>query len=266
MSPEHDAASLQRGRFHYFPVVPGRMEFSAALRSLILETRPQIVAVELPGMLEAAYLRAVSRLPEMSVVLYPDDKEEDRAVYVPVEPTDPFTEAVRSAREIGAAVLFLEPDVSDRPHLPDTYPDTYSIRRIGLEKYIEAYRIYPAARSEEVLEHASGVAWKLQGADPLAHVLVVVSLNLLDPILDAMEAPQEPPQTRAKDFDVRVLNPHPDCLAEITVEYPFLQDRYEFYRIDATDEELIERPRAQFELLREAEKKYRHSTGESVQH
>lgn len=266
MSLEIDAASLQRGRFRYFPVVPGRMEFSIALRRLILETKPQIVAVELPGMLEQAYLRAVGRLPEMSVVLYPDEKDEERAVYVPVEPADPFTEAVRSAQEIGAAVVFLEPDVSDRPHLPDAYPDTYSVRRIGLDKYIEAYRFYPAVRTEEVMEHAAGIAWKLQGADPLASVLVVVSLNLLDPILDAMEAPQEPPRARAKHFDIRVLNLHPDCLAEITVEYPYLQDRYEFYRIGEVDEKLIDRPYVQFQLLREAEKKYEQSTGESVQH
>lgn len=266
MSLERDAASLRRGRFNYFPVAPGRMEFSIVLRRLILETKPQIVAVELPVMLEPAYLRAVERLPEMSVVLYPDEKDEERAVYVPVEPADPFTEAVRSAQEIGAQLMFLEPDVSDRPHIPDTYPDPYAIRRIGLDKYIEAYRVYPAARSEEVAEHAAGIAWKLQGADPLAEVLVVVSLNLLDPILDAMEVPQEPPPSRRKDFDIRVLNPHPDCLAEITVEYPYLQDRYEFFRIAGTDEALIDRPRVQFELLREAEKAYEKNTGETVHH
>src|SRR5579872_7542727 len=107
MSPEHDAGSRRRGRFHYFPVVPGRVEFSIALRHLILQQRPQIVAVELPGMLEPAYLRAVERLPEMSVVLYPDEKDDERAVYLPVEPADPFTEAVRSAKEIDAAVLFI---------------------------------------------------------------------------------------------------------------------------------------------------------------
>ncbi|MEO7141884.1 MAG: hypothetical protein ABI165_00100 [Bryobacteraceae bacterium] len=266
MSAEHDAASLRRGRFHYFPVVPGRLEFSIALRRLILKEKPRIVAVELPGMLEGAYLRAIARLPEISVALYPDELDEDRAVYLPVEPADPFTEAVRSALEIDATALFLEPDVSDRPHLPDTYPDTYAIRRIGLEKYIEAYRVHPAARSEEIDAHAAGMAWKLQGADPLAEVLVVVSLNLLDPLLDAMEVPQEPPAIRKHDFDVRLLNPHPDCLAEITVEYPYLQDRYEFYRLDMTNEDLIERPRAQLDLLRDAEREYGKNTGEKLAH
>jgi len=258
----------------YFPVAPGRVEFSIALRRLLLEQRPQIVAVELPGFLEPAYHRALARLPEMSVILYMEetrDGDDDRAVYVPVEPADPFTEAVRTAEEIGAQVIFLEPDSNERPHLPDQYPDTYAIARIGLDQYIEAYRLWPQERTEEVTAHASGMAWKLQGADPGARVVVVVSLNLLDPLLDAMEAPQEPPAPRRRLADVRLLNPHPDCLAEITVEFPYLQERYEFFRLSLSEEALrdpasLDRPRVQWDLLCEAEAKYAESTGEKLQH
>src|SRR5579872_1267319 len=245
LEAEIKSGSLERGRVRYFPVVPGRVEFAVALRRLLLETKPHIVAVELPGFLEKSYRRALTRLPEMSVLLYTDESDDDRAVYVPVEPADPFTEALRTAEEIGAEILFLEPNAIERPHLPDTYPDTYAIRRIGLEKYVEAYRVWPQSRTEEVTEHASAMAWKLQGADPGANVVVVVSLNLLDPLLDAMEAPQPPPRRRTGDFDVQVLNPHPDCLAEITVESPYLQERYEFFRLDLRGEEKLDRPKVQ---------------------
>lgn len=269
MSPEAEAgsaASLDRGRFHYFPVAPGRMEFAIEVRRRILEQQPQIIAVELPGGLENAYRDAVARLPEMSVILYSDPVDEDRAIYIPVEPADPFTEAVRTAIEIGAEILFIEPDLGDRPHVADTYPDTYSIRRIGLDPYVEAYRVYPQPRNEEVSAHAAAMAWKLQGADPLAEVLVVVSLNLLDPLLDAMEAPQEAPGRHRRSSEIRLLNPHPDCLAEITVEYPYLQDRYEFYRLEGKNDATIDRPRVQMELLKEAEKKYEASAGEKLAH
>ena len=94
-------------------------------------------------------------------------------------------------------MIFIEPDSGDRPHLPDAYPDPYSVRFIGIDKYVEAYRVHPMERSEEIAAHAGGMAWKLQGADPLAQVFVVVSLNLLDPLLDAMEAPQDPPAPRS---------------------------------------------------------------------
>ena len=258
-----DAGSLRRGNFTYFPVVPGRVEFAAALRRIIQRDRPKIVAVELPGSLEDSYLQALARLPEMSVILYPDPGDDERGIYVPVEPCDPFTEAVRSALEIDSEVVFLEPSLGDRPHLPDSYPDTYSIRFIGFEKYVEAYRVYPQARSAEVTAHAEAMAWKLQGSDPLAQVLVVVSLNLLDPLLDAMEMPQDQPPRSPAHPEVRLLNPHPDCLAEITVEYPYLQHLYEAFRLESMPD-FLDKPRVQLQLFKDAEAEYVKNTGDTI--
>jgi hypothetical protein len=259
-----DAGSLVRGRFHYLPVVPGRLEFALEVRRAILRERPQAVAVELPATVEGAYYDAIKRLPKMTVLLYTDEKEEDRAIYIVVEPADPFTEAVRSALEIGAEVVFSDPDLGERPHLPDNYPDPYSIPHVGMEKYVEAYRIYPQPRSPAIATHAAGIAWKLQGTDPDGRTLVVVSLNLLDPVLDAMEEPQAQPLSRAKRRDVDLLNPHPDCLVEIAAEYPYLQARYEQYRAAMTDHNLVDKRRAQLALLRDAEKAYEKNTGERV--
>jgi hypothetical protein len=269
MSPEFapDAGSLRRGRFTYFPVAPGRLEFAVELRRALLSAKPRVVAVELPATLETVYLRAVARLPEMSVILYPEENgEEDRAIYVPVEPADPFTESVRTAQEIGAEILFAEPDFGERPHLPDRYPDPYSLRHIALEKYVEAYRVYPQPRSDEIAAHAAGIAWKLQGTDPLATVFVVVSLNLLDPVLDAMDEPQAQPMARGVRAGVELLNPHPDCLAEIAIEYPYLQYRYEQFRASMEDDKQADRRRAQLALLLDAEKAYEKATGERVAH
>ncbi len=261
-----DAGSLRRGRFTYLPVVPGRLEFAIEVRQAILRDKPQVVALELPVTLQPQFLRAVARLPEISVIVYPDENDPERAIYVPVEPADPFVEAIRSALEIGADVVFGDPDSGERPHLKDAYPDPYSIRHIGYEKYVEAYRVYPQERSDEIARHAGGIAWKLQGCDPEAHVLVVLSLNLLDAVLDAMDEPQAQPMSRLRREGVHVLNPHPDSLAEITIEYPYLQYRYEQFRGLLTDSNLIDRRHAQFELYRDAEKSYEVNTGERVQH
>jgi len=265
--PIPDAGSLRRGRFTYFPVVPGRLEFAIEVRQALLREKPRVVALELPAALKSAWTQAVARLPEMSVIVYPDDSGgEDQAIYVPVEPCDPFTEAVRTGLEIGAEILFAEPDGSRRPHLKDVYPDPYSIRHIGVDRYIEAYRVYPQPRSEEIARHAAGIAWKLQGADPEAQVFVVVALNLLDPVLDAMEEPQAQPMTRVRRRGIQVLNPHPDCLAEITSEYPALQWRYEEFRGSSADWRLIDRRHAQLAVLRAAEKEYEAHTGERLAH
>ena len=259
-----DPGSLERGRFTYFPVVPGKLEFAVELRRRLLRDRPQVVAVELPTTLRDAYLRAVERLPQMSVILYGDDQEEDRAIYIPVEPADPFTEAIRTGLEIGAEIVFADPDAGERPHLPDDYPDSYALQHVPLEKYVEAYRLWPQARSEQIVSHAEGIAWKLQGCDPQASVLVVISLNLLDSVLDAMEKPQIQPMARQRRNDVRVLNPHPECLAEITVEYPYLQERYAEFRDAMSDVHAVERRRVQLAVFREAEKTYETNTGERV--
>ncbi len=260
-----DPGSLERGRVRYLPVAPGRLEFAVEVRKAILSERPRVVAVELPVTLEQAYLKAVARLPEITVIVYPDEKDEERGVYVPVEPADPFTEAVRSALEIGSEVLFVDPDLGERPHVPDQLPDPYSLRHIGLDKYVEAYRVYPQPRSDAISEHASGIAWKLQGTNPFDKVLVVLSLNLLDPVLDAMEEPQEEPRRRRRR-DAELLNPHPDCLAEITTEYPYLQHIYEESRGRPAEVEPVDRRRAQLDVLRDAEAALSVNAGEAVEH
>ena len=262
--PLPDFSDLQRGQFLYFPVVPGKLEFAAAVRQALLRARPQVVALELPVTLRSAWIRAVRRLPAISVILYPDGDDPEEAVYVPVEPADPFTEAIRTALEIGSQVVFTDPDSGRRPHLPDAYPDTYSLRSIPLSRYIESYRLFPQERSDQIDRHAEGIAWKLQGADPSASVFVVLSLNLLDPVLDAMERPQAQPMTRERREGIELLNPHPDCLVEILQEYPALSFRYEQFRGVAAS--AVDRRIEQIALFKEAEKLYEANTGERVHH
>src|SRR5438067_4690138 len=156
-NPPEDWSSLTRGRVSYLPVVPGKLEFAIEVRRRILRERPQVVAVELPETLEEVYLEAIQRLPQISVIFYndtnyrprPGEEDSGQAVYVPVEPADPFVEAIRTAQEVGAQVVFADPDTFERPHLPDVYPDSYALHSIPLSQYVEAYRVYPQERTEE---------------------------------------------------------------------------------------------------------------------
>ena len=257
-----DPGGLRRGRFLYFPAVPGRVEFAEEVRKIILAERPEVVAVELPLTLEGACRRALERLPELSVIVY-EDEAEDRAVYVPVEVTDPFVEALRTAGEIGAPIAFVDPDTTERPHLNEDYPDTYAVRRIGLEKYVQSYRFHRAERGRGVRAFAQGIAWKLQGTDPLARVLVVVSLNLLDAVMEAMERPQAQPLRRLRRRGVRTLNLHPKCLAEVLTEIPYLQAAYEERRSTG---EPLDRQRLYLRLFAEAEREYEKNAGEKLAH
>jgi hypothetical protein len=260
---------IRRGNITYLPVIPGRLEFAWRVRKYLLEHRPRVVAVELPSSLERAYAKALARLPQMSVILIPEASgdEDERATYIPIEPGDPFVEALRTARELESEIVFLEPASHEKPHLNDTYPEPYAVEIIGVDSYLEAYRVHSQPRTQQTEAHAAAMAWKLQGADPFAELCAIVSFNMLDPVLDAMEAPQEPPAApRVRLFErAELFNLHPDCLAEVTSETPYFQERYEQARDGDLKTFRLDRPRWQLSLLRDAEKEYGINTGDAMQ-
>jgi hypothetical protein len=269
MIGEPDEGVIARGNITYFPVVPGRLEFAARLRAYILAKHPDVIALELPSSLEETYTAALERMPQMSVIVIPETDEgieEGQATYIPIEPADAFVEGMRSAQETGAELLFLEPATHNRPHLAQSYPDPYALEKIGLSEYVKVYREQSDSSSEEMEQHAAAMAWKLQGSDPFASVLVVVSLNLLDALLDAMESPQdEPASERASLFHrAELFNLHPDCLAEVTSEIPYYQDLYELARTSGETGPMVDRPRWQLRLLRDAETEYVINTGDKI--
>lgn len=270
MQETSDAATLVRGNITYLPVIPGRIEYALRVRRYLLEHQPEVVALELPSLLEPEYEKAVARMPQMSVILIPEDDlsgASDRATYIPVEPGDPFVEALRSAQDIDARTIFLEPPTREKPHVSDRYPEPYSVEIIGSARYLELYRVHPQPRTPEIEANAAAMAWKLQGTDPLAPICVVLSLNLLDPLLDAMEIPQEePPAPRARLFHrAELFNLHPDCLAEVTNEPPYFQQRFEENRTTDLGSFSLNRPQWQLSLLRDAEKEYAINTGDAMQ-
>ncbi|HYO83983.1 MAG TPA: hypothetical protein VES20_21445, partial [Bryobacteraceae bacterium] len=260
-----DAAPLTFGHLRFLPVLPGRMEFAAAIRHALLREQPEVVAVELPISLEKPYRRAVRRLPEISVLLYPGDGE-DEGIYVPVEPADPFTEAVRTAGELDAQVAFIEPDLLPKPHLGDRAPDAYALHSVGYDRFVALYREHRNPSGPVVEAHAAAIAWKLQGTDPTRRTAVILSLNMLHAVLRALDVPQEDPEVGKPRQDVELLNPHPDCLGEILIEYPYLQSRYEEYRMLLDDAAFIDRPRVQLSVMKDAEQVYQEKTKETLAH
>src|SRR5260370_24075085 len=71
---------------------------------------------------------------------------------------------------------------------------------------------------------------------------------------------------RVRRAGVQVLNPHSECLAEITIEYPYLQERYEEFRGAMSDAHGVARRQVQLAVFRDAEKTYETNTGERVAH
>jgi hypothetical protein len=261
------------GSFRFFPIVAGSVEFAAALRREILAARPDVVALPLWRALEAPLLTAVARLPELSAIGYAasGDAEEDEA-YCIVEPCDPLVEAVRSARETGARIEFLfetppypaQPFAITRHASGSALPDPYAAARVSVEAYVGAALASGALPAEDPAI-VGALAHALQGADPTLDTLVVVPLTALPALLQAMDRPAPEPEAEAPAArgQLRVVNLHPECLAEICRTPPYYAQRYERWR-EAAGAPEPERLRWQMELLREAEVNYRAQANETL--
>ena len=227
MSPDPSASPLiARGRLLLFPVVHYRMEFASAVRRELLARRPAAVAVELPDTLEQPFMKAVARLPRLSVLLYPIKGER---VYLPVEATDPIVEAVRTGAEIGARLAFVEPDLGTEPSYRSLHPDPYAAARIGLAAYVAACRERLPRLSFEDLRRAAGIAHALSRLlrETEGEVVAVIGLPLLEAVLEALARPQARPLSLPHREGVSVMHLHPESLAEVLTEMPFLQAVYE---------------------------------------
>ena len=96
---------------------------------------------------------------------------------------------------------------------------------------------------------------------------MVVSLNLLDPLLDAMETPQDAPRRTHAARD-------PAAESASRIAWPRSPSNIRicriatrcFARADGAGLSLIDRPKVQFDLLREAEKEYVKNTGDKMEH
>ena len=225
--------SLQSfGPVYPVPVVHYSMEFADAVRDLFLRIKPDAVAVELPRSVQTVMENGVRRLPESSVVLYQNDKGE--TIYLPVEPADPLTEAVRSALEAQIPVHFVDLDLDTYPAYRDYVPDTYAVRRVGIQAYYDIFarEVLPVLRKgSEDVRRETGMAYRLQKLSATHDkILFVCGLAHLEGVREAFFQPQAAPLEKTKRTGVSLFNLHPDDLAEVLSEYPFLTAVYEYAR------------------------------------
>jgi hypothetical protein len=234
------------GPVHALPVLHYRMEFAHLVRQAILKVRPDTIAIELPKTLETAFLRTLERLPQVSVISYPNQTGLDTAgtTYLLVEPADPLVEAARQAMEQSIPLHLIDMDMDGYPRTHDQLPDSYSICRIGLKAY---YREYLNSRSGESPRHEDqrreqGMTYRLQQL-ALQHerILFVCGMAHLERIKQLYSVPQAAPLERTRRQGISVWNLHPDSCREIMAEFPFLSAIYE-YRRSPLPAEPIEQP------------------------
>ncbi len=223
------------GPIHALPVLHYRMEFAQLVRQAVRQIRPDAIAIELPATLEAPFLRALGRLPQVSVISYPSGagKKPTGTTYLLVESADPLVEGGRQALELDIPLHLIDLDIDGYPRIPDHLPDSYSICRIGLTAY---YREYLGARGKESpgredLRREQGMAFRLQQLSKRhERILFICGMAHLERIRGMFDLPQAAPLERIRRDGVTVWNLHPDSCREIMAEFPFLAAIYEYRR------------------------------------
>ena len=120
---------FQYQNIRFLPILHNRLEFALEVHRQILEFQPQAIAVELPPTIQAPVLTAVKRLPNLSVILYPE--KSGGHIYLPIEPVDGIIEAIRLGMEKTLPIFFIDRDTEGYPQRSDPMPDPYAVTQIG---------------------------------------------------------------------------------------------------------------------------------------
>ncbi len=214
------------------PVVHERVELAAVVRAALEQLDPAAVAVELPTTLADAALRAVRRLPRISVLLS-EEPGEDVLVWV-MAPGDPLAEGLRWAVERGRPVACIDPDLPYGERHADPVPDPWSIWRLGAERYLEM--VAAAAGAGEPAEvdarREAGMAFHLRQVAEAAGgpVLALVGAGHARRLGERLGAPQAHPFARVRRSRVELRHLHPKSLTGLLADAPLAHAMWERLR------------------------------------
>ncbi len=128
---------LQKDNIFAIPIVHYNMEMAAQVYLAFEQLKPDCVAVELAETMQLQLLHAAARLPDISLVVTNDSKQDP--IYYLCEPCDAAFEGLRCALEHQIPAFCIDLDVDFYPDVKEQVPDPYSIQRIGLKQYYEIY-------------------------------------------------------------------------------------------------------------------------------
>lgn len=256
-----------------WPVLHNVMEFAVAVRQRLLMDPPDAIAVELPETLSRPVLRAVDRLPYLSMVRWDGV---NGPAYVPVEPSDPLAEALRFALERGIPLALVDRDTEEYPLLRQAVPDPFAITLVGYEAYCRAYLDnqppaqasgsgeLSAARAIDALREATMAHHLQRLAADYGRVVLVCGLDHASGVRAALDSPQVRPIGRLRRDGVLTYSLSQEAAREVTGETPYLMNAYEAWRKTGRPEDPPLRPDVQLTLLQGAREAHLANSHEDV--
>jgi hypothetical protein len=215
---------------HILPVLHESLEFAACVRRAADRLQPEVVAVEIPSSLEKVWLRAVDRLPEVSVLLY--ETARGQTIYLPVHPGDPMVEAARLAKERGLELCCADLDVDGYADYRDPVPDSYALLKLGAARIYRSFNELNRTRDPEDDRREACMAYHAlrASAGGTCRVLMVCGMHHAEGLAEQLRLEQAVPLTPPSRKNLRLVNLHPDSLGEVLPEVPFYIAAYEAAR------------------------------------
>lgn len=220
------------------PILHGRVEFSRPLREAIRDLSPDLVALELPRGMEEVYTTAVARLPRLSYITSTNLDQGEGAHLWRVEPTDPFCEAVRTARELEIPVVFVDDLEAAYPAGRDRLPDPYTVTVLGPGAYYQtALELFSRKGSSDLRGQLDGnrerrMARRLQQLARGRKVVFVAGMKHVEPLLELLASPielEEPPAA-AELPQLKIYHPSLRTVRTLADEMPLMMTLYELQR------------------------------------
>ena len=220
------------------PAIHNRLEFTLEVRRQFFSVNPDAVAVEYPPTLGEKIIKAIKRLPLLTVVYYEED--DHTIVYLPLEPTDAQVEAIRLALSKDIPIHFIDRDTVGYPINRDPMPDSYSISRIGYWQYCKGFlgaRPKPLRDLQDQLRERN-MAFHLQQLNKEGKkVLFIGGLSHLPGLLHYLVRPQAQILGRQRRDNIMLAHLHRESSREIMTEIPFIASLYEDFRNGFVKEE-----------------------------
>ena len=230
------------GNINLIPILHGRVEFCVSTRDAIARCGPDAIGIELPHTLESHILRGVRRLPLISAVQF--QSPAGRPAYILIEPVEPLVEAARIGLECGIEVACIDRDTNNPPSDTTMWPDSYSLRAVGLEAYVDLWletvgeaqaTLDSGAMLEEHLREVT-MASRLQTlADRHERVAGIVGLAHLPALLRLLRETQVEPLGMSHRPDACLVHVHFDSTQEVLSECGYCSASYENWRRTQTN-------------------------------
>ena len=226
---------------HLLPVVHDRLDIASVVRAVLDELNPAGIAVELPTSLTDIVLKAIRRLPKISLVIS-ERSGEDALVWVSI-PGDPFAEALRWANEREKPVFFVDPDIPYEERRRDPVPDPYALWNLGPQKYLELLveESDRAPSSDVDRQRESGMAHRIKQARevcPSGPLLSLLGAAHVRAVSRLLKNPTAEPFVRVKRSHADIRHLHPDSLTAILPDPPLAHSVFELLRDGEAPEEV----------------------------